>query len=119
MKTPKTGGPNIAKGTPVKRRLLDSLEDGEEVDFIKWTDEDRITKMKEQIECCVIGEAAVVEKIKAYCTHSSVTVALKLKKRKFAADQEKVNKVMMVMFKTISDKMDSMGGDKPFSIDSF
>ena len=40
------------------------LEDGEEVDFIKWTDEDRITMMKEQIECCVIGEAAVVEKIK-------------------------------------------------------
>ena len=77
--------------------------------------------MKEHIECCVIGEAAVVEKIKAYCTQSSVTVALKLKKkqRKFAADQEKVNKVMMVMFKTISDKMDSMGGDKPFSIDSF
>ena len=48
MKTPKTGGPNIAKGTPVMRRVLGSLEDGEEVDFTKWTDEDRVTKMNEQ-----------------------------------------------------------------------
>ena len=44
---------------------------------------------------------------------------MQAEQRKFAADQEKVNKEMMVMFKTISDKMDSMGGDKPFSIDSF
>ena len=77
VKTPKTGGPNIAQGTPVIRRLIDSLEDGEEVDFTKWTDEDRITKMNEQLECCVIGEAAVEEKIKAYCTQSPVTIVLK------------------------------------------
>ena len=39
MKTPKTGGPNIAQGTPVKRHLIDSLEGVEGVDFAEWTDE--------------------------------------------------------------------------------
>ena len=81
MKTPKTGGPNIAKGTPVMRRVLGSLEDGEEVDFTKWTDEDRVTNMNEQIECCVIGEAAVEEKIKVYCAQSSTAVAVKMRKK--------------------------------------
>ena len=75
-KTPKTGGPGIAQGTPVIRRLLDSMEDGEEVDFTTWTDETRVTNMNEQLECCVIGEAAVEEKIKAYCTQSPVTIVL-------------------------------------------
>ena len=63
------------------RRLLDSLEDGEEVDFAKWTDEDRVTNMNEQIECCVIGEAAVEEKIKVYCAQSSTAVAVKMRKK--------------------------------------
>ena len=80
-KTPKTGGPGIAQGTPVILRLLDSKEDGEEVDFTKWTDEDRVTNMNEQIECCVIGEAAVEEKIKVYCAQSSTAVALKMRKK--------------------------------------
>ena len=63
-KTPKTGGPDIAQGTPVIRRLLDSMEDGEEVDFTTWTDETRVTNINEQLECGVIGEAAVEEKIR-------------------------------------------------------
>ena len=81
MKTPKTGGPNIAQGTLVIRRLLDTLEDGEEPDFSSWTDEYRKTKMDEQLECCVIGEAAVEEKIKGYCALSGTAVSLKMRKK--------------------------------------
>ena len=69
-KTPNTGGPGIAQGTPVIRRLLDSMEDGEEVDFTAWTDETRVANMDEQLKCCVIGEEAVEEKIKGYCALS-------------------------------------------------
>ena len=81
MKTPKTGGPNIAKGTPVLRRVLGSLEDGEEPVFTAWTDEYRKTKMDEQLECCVIGEAAVEEKIKGYCALSGTAVLFKVRKK--------------------------------------
>ena len=80
-KTPKTGGPDIAQGTPVIRRLLDSMEDGEEVDFTTWTDETRVTNMDEQLKCCVIGEAAVEEKIKGYCAQSGMAVSFKLRKK--------------------------------------
>ena len=80
-KTPKTGGPGIAQGTPVIRRLLDSMEDGEEVDFTTRTDETRVTNMDEQHKCCVIGEEAVEEKIKGYCALSGTAVSLKLRKK--------------------------------------
>ena len=92
-KTPNTGGPGIAQGTPVIRRLLDSMEDGEEVDFEAWTDETRITNMDEQLKCCVIGEAAVEEKIKGYCARSGMAISITLKKKlgqlmHFSEDEE-------------------------------
>ena len=93
MKTPKTGGPNIAQGMPVIRRLLDSMEDGEEVDFTAWTDETRVANMDEQLKCCVIGEAAVEEKIKGYCARSGMAISVTLKKKlgelmHFSEDEE-------------------------------
>ena len=82
INTPKVSWLNIAEGTPVIRRLLGSLEDGEEIDFTKWTDEDRVANnnngnMKEQLGCCVIGEASFEEKIVACCAPSSRAIAFK------------------------------------------
>ena len=63
--------------------------------------------------------SSVTSDVSSISAYTQEFRSMQAEQRKLASEQQKFNGETMAMFKTISDKIDSIGDGKPFSMNSF